>query len=142
MTNFEAVKRFDQSTAMIEKLFWIAGSLENEELKELLEYVDDDFYKKYLPEIYNSNILKECRKGDTIIQSLIDFRKFGLMAEVLFPKLDDFKYKNDIPVSWSIHTGACRIECIYVETLEELITSIEQLSNKIFNEYLEEDKKR
>ncbi len=142
MTNIEAVERFDQAHgAKIEKLFWIAGSLENSSLKEKLEEMEEKDFKKCFSEIFNSKHYEYYRTDDEIMQAIVDFRKFGLFAEIHLPKCYNFKYEKGKkhPVSWSISYGICRIEYCYGETLEELMNEIEKSSEKVFKEYISQE---
>lgn len=145
MTNFEAVDRFDQAhRAKIENLYWIAGSLENSDLKDKIEEMEDEDFKKCFPEIFNSKHYEEYRNDYEIMQAIVDFRKFGLFAEIHLPECDNFRYEKGKkhPVSWSVHGGICRIEYCYGETLEELMNEIEKSSEKVFEEYVAQDKKK
>lgn len=143
ITNIEAVQRFGQAHgAKIDKLFWIAGSMGNSDLKELLEDMSDKDFEKCLPEIYNSEYYSEYREDEDMCQALVIHRKFGLIAEVHIPEVSNFKYKNKKPVSWSVHGGICGIEYVYAENLNELLTSIESISDKHFNDSVKKDQKK
>lgn len=143
MTTFEAVERFNQAHgAKIDKLFWIAGSLDSSDLRELLEDMTDNDLKKCFPEIYESEYYKEYRKNDELRQALVDFRKFGLLAELHIPKADNFRYKDGKPVSWSVHGGICSIEYVYAEDLENLMNEIEKVSEKVFQVHVKKDKRK
>lgn len=142
MNNIEAVDRFDQTSGVkIAKLFWIAGSLENSDLNEMLEEMEDDDFKKCFPEIFNSNNYEEYHNEGEFIQALINFNKFGLLAEIHLPECKNFKFENgkDHPVSWNVHKGICRIEYCYAETLEDLMSEIEKTSEKVFKHYIEQE---
>ena len=144
MTNVEAVERFDQAHGTkIDKLFWIAGSLgSSNDLKDLLEDMSDKDFKRCFPEIYKSEYFKEYREDQQLEEALVDFSKFGLLAEVHVPEASNFKYKDGKPVSWSVHGGICQVEYVYAENLEELMTEIEKVSEKVFREHVKEDKKK
>ena len=142
MTNFEAVERFDQAHgAKIERLFWIAGSMGNSDFKDLIEDMEDKDWQKLFPEIHKSEYFQEYLDDDEALQALVDFRKFGLIAEIHLPECDNFRYEDDKPVSWSVHGGICRIEYVYAETLEDLMSEVEKASEKVFQEYLNKDRK-
>jgi len=142
MTNFEAVERFDQAHgAKIERLFWIAGSMDNSDFKDLIEEMEDKDWQKLFPEIHKSEYFQEYLDDDEALQALVDFRKFGLIAEIHLPECDNFRYKKDKPVSWSVHGGICRIEYVYAETLEDLMREVEKASEKVFQEYVAKDRK-
>lgn len=140
MTNTEAVERFGQSNSTrIAKLFWIAGSLSNYELEDLLQEMEDLNFKNCFPDIFNSEYFEQYRDDKQLIQALVDFNKFGLIAEIYIPKADNFKYEKGEPVSWSVHEGNCRVEYVYAETLELLMDGIEKTSESVFQEYIKKD---
>ena len=59
-SNKEALERIEQAHgAKIEKMFWIAGSLDSSDLRDLIEEMDDKAFKKCFPEIFNSKYLEE-----------------------------------------------------------------------------------
>lgn len=142
MTNFEAIERFDQAHgAKIEILFWIAGSIDSIDLKYFIEDLEDEDWQKLFPEIYKSESFQEYRDYGEALQVLVDFRKFGLIAEIHIPECYNFQYKDDKPVSWSVDGGSCRIEYVYAETLEELVSEVEKASEQVFQEYVAKDRK-
>jgi|SRR5665647_1701207 len=144
MENIEALERIEQANgAKIEKLIWIAGSFESSELTDLLSELDDDQWKKLFPEIFQNKYFEETRDDIEWVKGLlVDFKKLGLIAEVNIPTCDCFSYTNGKPTSWSSHPGICRIEYIYVETLEDLMSEIEKVAEKLFKEYVRADKKK
>jgi hypothetical protein len=143
MTNLEAVERFDQSHgATIEQLFWIAGSMNNSDLKDLIERLEDKEWKELFPDIYYSDFFQEYLDDSEEMQALVDFRKFGLIAEIHLPECRNFTYKDNRPVSWSVHRGISIIRYTYAETLEELMSEVEKVSEKVFHEYIEKDKNK
>jgi hypothetical protein len=144
MTNKEAVERFSKAQDIrIEKMFWIAGSLENSELRDLMEEISDKALKKCFPEIANSQYLKEYVNDNELVQALCDFDKYGMVAEILIPICDSFSYdKNNKPVSWSSSAGSCRIDYVYSDTLEGLMIEIEKSGEEHFKEFLKSDKKK
>ena len=143
-SNKEAVERLEQAHgAKIEKLFWIAGSLENSDLRDLIEEMDDKSLQKCFPEIANSKYLEEYRNDNQLVQALVDFDKFGLVAEILIPIAKDFSYdKKGKPVSWSSSGGHCRVDYVYAETLDLLLAEMEKSGETHFKEFLKDDKKK
>lgn len=143
-SNKEALERIEQAHgAKIEKMFWIAGSLENSDLRDLIEEMDDKALKKCFPEIANSKHLEEYRNDNELLQALVDFDKFGLVAEILIPIAKDFSYDKDGKVSsWSSSGGHCRVDYVYAETLDLLLVEIEKSGDKHFKEFLKDDKKK
>ncbi|MDI9872721.1 MULTISPECIES: hypothetical protein [Flectobacillus] len=142
--NQEAVERFDQARgAKINRLFWIAGSLENSDLKDLLNDDMEEYdFEICFPEVFNSEYFNDYKDNDELIQALVDFRKFGLLAEIFVPEADCFRYENNKPVSWSTHQGIYRVKYVYEETLDKLMLKIEKTAAMVFREYIEADKKK
>ncbi len=140
----DAVTRFDGYThsTFINKLFWIAGSFENSDFKELLEEMQDNDWKHCLPEIRKSKFYKEYQKDKEMAQALVDHNKFGLIAELHHPKCHSFYYneKGNIQ-SCSVSLGSCRISYVYAEDLKGLMEAIEKSADKIYKEYVSNDKK-
>lgn len=131
--NKAAVERLEQShCAKIGQLFWIAGSLDNSDLKDMLEIFDPANWKQTFPEIYASKDFRKYLKDEEYYQALIDHEKFGFLAEVYIPKSHDFKFKKGQkkPWAWSVHSGICSIEYIYAETTEILLDKIEKIAEK------------
>lgn len=129
MTNLEAVERFDQAHgAKIERLYWIAGSMDNSDFKDLVsdDFTDED-WKSIFPEIVKGGHLKEYRKDKEEMQAFCDYRKFGFLAEIHVPEASGFKFKNDSkkPWAWSVNGGICKIRYAYAETTDELMSKIE-----------------
>ena len=145
MKNSEAVERFDQAHgAKIENLYWIAGSLDNSDFKDKIEELEDRDIEKCFPEIFNSPHYEEYKNNGELLQALVDFEKFGLLAEIHLPECTDFSYEKGkkYPTSWSIIGSVCRIEYCYGETLSELMKEIEKCSRKVFKEYIAKDKNK
>jgi hypothetical protein len=143
-SNKEALERLEQAHgAKIEKMFWIAGSLENSDLIDLIEEMDDKAFKKCFPTLADCPYLEEYRNDDEILQALVDKDLFGLVAEILIPIAKDFSYDKDGKVSsWSSSGGHCRVDYVYAETLDLLLSEIEKSGEKHFKKFLKEDKKK
>jgi hypothetical protein len=141
MTNKEAINRFSQCHgAEIEKLFWIAGSLENSDFKEVIEEMDDDDFKKCFPEIENTDVYRE---DDELTQALADNDYFGLLAVVHIPEASRFSYnEKGAPQGWSVSYGICRIHYAYAESLEALMAKIEEVAEIQFQKDVAKDKKK
>jgi hypothetical protein len=142
--NKEAVERLEQAHgAKIEKMFWIAGSLENSDLRDLIEEMDDKAFKKCFPEIANSKHLQEYRNDNELLQALVDYDKYGLVAEIHIPIAKEFSYdKKGKPVSWSSSGGHCRVDYVYAETLDLLLAEMEKSGETHFKDFLKDDKKK
>lgn len=145
MTNREATTRFDGYThgTFINKLFWIAGSFDNSDFKDFLEEMQDNDWKDCLPEIAKSEYYKEYQKDREMGQALIDFNKFGLIAELHHPKCHNFRYDEKGKITGcQISMGNCRISYVYAENLEDLMSAIEKSADKIYKEYVSSEKKK
>ena len=145
MTNREAIQRFDGQvhSTFINKLFWIAGSFENSDLKDFLEEMQEEDWENCLPEIRKSKYFKSYQKNNDFIQALIDHKKFGLIAELHHPRCHNFNYDEKGKVrGCQVSSGNCRISYVYGENQEELMSAIEKSAEKIYNEYVAEDKKK
>lgn len=138
MNNTYVSKRMQQTYgARIEKLYWIAVQLNSEEFEALLEEMTLEDWERIFPEIYNSKNFDEfLDSGENPSELLIDFNKLGLIAEIHLPECTNFKFENNKPVAWSLRGAVCRIEYCYAETLKGLITEIEKVSKKVFEEYI------
>ncbi len=143
MKNTEALDRFEQAHgANIEKIFWIAGSLENSDLKDFIEEMDDKAFKKCFPAIYKSIDVDEYRDSGELLQELLIKEKLGLIAEITIPIAEGFDYDKDGNVkSWSSNGGRSRVDYVYAETLELLLVEIEKTSKTHFKNFIKEDKR-
>ena len=124
MKNRNAVKRFEQSYGVeIEKLYWIAGSLDNDGLKEFINEMDEKDFENCFPEIFKSEEYQQYQDDNELLQALVDFEKFGFIAEILIPECKNFRFQEgkENPVSWSSFGGVCRVAYCYGETREELL---------------------
>lgn len=143
MTNLEAVDRFSQTHgANIDKLFWIASSMENSELQETLALLDSDDLKGMFPDLDVKTIcayMEDDEEG--VVQLLLDHDKLGFVAEVHLPKCENFTYRNNEPVSCSLNYSISRPICVYGETRDELMIEIEKISKLIFDESVARDRK-
>ena len=137
MLNEKAVTRFEQAHGVkIEKMFWIAGSIENSSLNDLIADMDDKQFKNCFPEILNVKVYEK-----DFLQALIDYDKFGIVAEILIPIANSFKYSSDgTLLGWSSSGGYCRIDYVYAETLELLLNEIEKSADKHFEDFKKKDK--
>jgi hypothetical protein len=143
-SNKEAVERLQQShDVRIEKMFWIAASLENSDLKDLIEEMDDEDFKKCFPDIAQSKHLEEYRNDDELLQALVDYDKFGLVAEIHIPIAKDFSYdEKGKPISWSSSFGHCRVDYVYAETLDLLLSEMEKSGDSHFRDFVKDGKKK
>lgn len=144
MTNKEAVEIFDQAhSSEVAQLFWIAASLENRRnLEDFMEEMTDEDIMQCFPEIAKSQYFESYKEGRELTQALVNFEKFGLLAQILVPECSKFNYNGKKPVSWSVNSGTCRIAYIYAETMEGLAAEVVKASERIFKQYVAKDKKK
>ena len=130
--------RFEEANgAKIEKMFWIAGSLESGDLKWFIDEMQDEDIKKCFPKL----TVTEYEDTSDLLYAIIDKGYHGLVAEIQVPEARNFTYgKDGEPNGWGVFNGVSRIGYAYGENLEELMVQVEELSETIFNEYVAEDK--
>lgn len=138
VSNVSALERFGQtSDANISNLIWIAGSWEtHDNIEEFMRDVDDDFYKDYMPEIYNSEHFESYKSEP--FEALIDFQKFGLLAEINLPKIERVNVADGKVTSWGINSSEQEFHFVYAETLEELLVITEKLADERRNKAFED----
>lgn len=142
MNNRDILDRFEQAHgAIINKMFWIPGAIESSDLADFLQYdCTSTFLEKLLPNSSEETI-NDCIDNQETSMLFVDNNRLGLVAEIHLPQCDNFSYdKKGTPRSWSIHGGICRIKNVYGDTLEELLTEIEKVSEEVFQDYIKEDK--
>ena len=135
--NKNASQRFEQMhSSKIERMFWIAGSIFSDGLKELLNDLLVNDWQDLFPDIISSEKYAEYQVDDDLPQALIDHNKFGFIAEVSIPECHTFKFQagKSKPISWSVNSDVYRVVYCYAETTEELIDKIEKICEKTFNE--------
>lgn len=132
MTNNEVMERLSQTSgARVEKLIWIAASWENDsEIREFLDEVDASFYKQYMPDVFISEYFHEYQKEP--IEALVNFMRYGFLAEIHLPKLSGFRFDGDKPVYWSQNPSYCDREMVYTESITDLVMIIETLAKARF----------
>lgn len=88
-------------------------------------------------------LIKDSIKEKEFASLLFRYDITGFLAECHIPESSGFKFKKgeDKPTSWSVHTGICRIEWIYAESIGELVEKLVSKSEDIFKEYYEKEKK-
>ncbi len=153
MTNKQILLNLNKipGTPLIDQLIWVAAAIENSELEDILSAMDPNEWKTCFPEIYNSPNFGHYvnddddeweNRGGERIQALIDFEKLGFIAEVHIAECKNFRYKDEKPISWQPNRGTCRVKYVYAETTDDLMKEIEKVSAKLFNEFMEIDKKK
>lgn len=143
MTNKNYVERFEQAGGIIiNKMFWIAGSFESSEFKDML--TDDMSIREWtemLPEI-DVKQLEEYIDEDNAMQIFADYSKFGFIAETHYPEHYNFSYKAGKIIGCSVSNGSCSIDYVYGETIEELMKKIEVVAEENYQRCLLKDKKK
>lgn len=137
MNNREALDRLDQShSAHVVNLFWIAVSTESEALHSFLSDLDESELKELFPDITRIDDYMV----DAIVEALVDYDKFGFLAEVSVPRHYNFNFDGDRFLSCSVSLGITRQFFVYAEDIESLLEKIESGAEKIYQEYILEDK--
>ncbi len=142
MKNTEAAERFDQAnSSRINQLFWIAGSLENSDMKSMINHdVSPDFLEKLFPDVAPEHI-QEYLDDNDVLTLFMDENKFGFIAEIHIPECSNFSYnKNGDPKYWTVQPAICYIEHVYAETPEELLAETEKVAKTVFQKYLKRDR--
>lgn len=142
--NNSAAERFEQAhNARIDKLFWIAASIESEELSEFLEEdLDDSNWKEMFPELFENENFEEYKEDGELLTMLTDHDKLGFIARVSIPNCYNFKYDGESIIGYSSNPGHRRLRYVYGDSPEELITAIEIIADEVFEDYKESDKQR
>ena len=89
-------------------------------------------------------LIKESIKEKEFASLLFRYDITGFLAECHFPECSNFKFYDDKekPSSWSVHSGICRIEWVYAESIGELVEKLFSKSEDIFKESYEKDKQK
>lgn len=114
--------------ARIEKLIWIAASIESSELNDFLyDQVDEDTWDKLFPDVPRP-LEEECFDRSNyrfaLVEALGCYKKLGFLAEVYHP-VHTIRVENGAAVSSSYSTGHNYVSTVYSETLMGLIEQIE-----------------
>lgn len=134
--NNSVLERIEQAhDAQIEKLFWIAASIESHDLQSFIEELESNVWKELFPELFASNYFEEFQEDGELVTMLIESDKLGFIAEVTIPNCYDFIYDGEELKGYSSHPGRRRIRYVYAESLEELITAIEIVADEVFEDY-------
>lgn len=141
MTNKKYVDRFEQAGIILHKMFWIAGSYESEDLKEMLMELSDANYEKLIPNV-NTESLESYLDDETPAQILCDNDMWGFIAELRYPKRYNFQYENDQIAGFSISMGIQTVDYAYGETIEELYKNIELVAEENYQRCIANDKKK
>ena len=139
MNQVEAIDKL--GSVRIDKLFWIAAQMDNDELKETIDQLFEEDWEKLFPEIYNSDSFEEYVDDEELMQALVNYEKFGFFAVLHIPKRENFSYSKDgEPQSWRSLSGFCRVVNVYAETIELLLEQIEKEDKIMFDKDVAKDK--
>lgn len=83
MKNKDYVERFEQAGMIIHKMFWIAGSCESDDLKDMLMEMRIRDYEKLIPDI-DVESLEGYLDDETPIQIFADNDMWGFIAETRY----------------------------------------------------------
>ena len=142
MTNKNYVDKFEQAGIIIHKMFWIAGSYESDDLKDMLMEIEVRDYEKLIPGV-NIESIDGYLEDEIPVQIFADHDLWGFVAETRYPKRCDFKYngKGEV-ISGQILQWSQMIDYVYGETLEELCSNIEKVAEENYQHCLLKDKKK
>ena len=144
MKNFDILTRFEQmSSVRIETLIWVAGAISSSDSKvaDFLLEIPERELKKMFPEIGESEEFGNYIENNDFDQALVDYKKFGFLAEVHFPKCSGFKFDGDRPFAWRVNEGYCTVMYFYAETTENLVEQIEKYHKIHFEESVARERK-
>lgn len=141
MENLEVIEILEQANdAMIEKLYWIAASIDCSDLKNLFEEMDTKYLQKYFPKIVDE--IDSIDRYE-FREKLLEMGKFGFIAEIHIPIASDFIFnEKGEPSAWSSNRGCSRVEYVYAETSELLLEEIVSAAEITFREFVEKAKNK
>lgn len=110
------------------KLIWIAGNPDREDVEEIIDsMLDDGSFESNFPDI-PIDATKHCTQFGDLEELLMDYGKFGFLAQVHFPSIENVMFNKDgSPSFWELIPSLCTIRYVYVECLEELVPKIKGL---------------
>ena len=142
MTNKNYVDKFEQAGIIIHKMFWIAGSYESDDLKDMLMEIEVRDYEKLIPGV-NIESLEGYLEDEIPVQIFADHDLWGLIVETRYPNQYDFKFDEKGEVLGNAVSSAIQtIDYVYGETLEELCSNIEKIAEENYQHCLLKDKKK
>lgn len=144
MNNSELLERFDQlNSARVNKLFFVAMMIENSDLEDFLQNIEDTSWKELFPEIFENPNFEDYRQDKELVQMIIEYSKYGFIAEVYHPKCCNFVFGEDEKIiGFSILLGIYQIGYVYAESREELLAAIEAQTEKFQEYYMSQEKKQ
>lgn len=129
------------SDTRIWKLIWIAGHPDRDDVEEIIDsMLDDGSFESNFPDI-PIDATQHCTQFGDLEQLLMDYGKFGFLAQVHFPYVRNVQFDDaGNPISWDIVRAMCMIRYVYVETTEELIPKIRELYDEHFKNQIKNEK--
>lgn len=129
------------SETRIWKLIWIAGNPDREDVEEIIDsMLDDGSFESNFPDI-PIDAPEHCTEHGDLEQLLMDYGKFGFLAQVHFPHIRNVQFDDaGSPKSWEVVRALCTIRYVYVETIEELIPKIRGLYDEHFKNQIKNEK--
>lgn len=123
------------------KLIWIAGNPDREDVEEIIDsMLDDGSFESNFPDI-PIDATKHCTQFGDLEQLLMDYGKFGFLAQVHFPHIRNVQFDDaGNPKSWGIVRALCTIRYIYIETIKELTPKIRELYDEHFKNQIKNEK--
>lgn len=148
MNNAEAAKRLFELPGGVhfDYLFWLAGTKTSDhDLQSELEIMTHEEFLQCFPEKCTLSEFEFDNYKDE--GNLADYLKereiYGFFASVNYPQCFNISLGDDgTPKSWEVTGSLSRVEYVYAETIEELLTKIEATSVLIMNAFIEEEKER
>lgn len=145
-------ERFEQLPCVkISKLYWLMCQYENNELKEMLCEMDQLEFNQCFPGVLSNPYTSRIQHDeDEIINTLSDCGFTGLFAQVEYPEMSDFQFReseedallNDTNYrSCTICSNVVRYGYVYAETKEDLLKKIESQSVEMTKYWIAEFKK-
>jgi hypothetical protein len=136
MVNQRAYQDMQRSYGVqINKLFWLAGQTENQDLWVFLENIKEEDWKELFPDIYDKKEFQEAHEciSPNELRGLVKFKKLGYMAEILIPHCEGFVFKaNSVPSMWTASSSLFHVDYVYAESSRELLKNIKRAAKKQF----------
>jgi len=140
MNNTEAMDRTVNQGGTVAQLFWIAVSIESEELKEHLENLRGKDFQACFPKV--KQYYADYKRNNDLIQALNDGHYRGFLAEVHVEECFKFRFDEaGKPSAWSSSRSKMYVHHVYAETLEELVAAIERVTAEDFAHDLARERK-
>lgn len=142
MKNSDYVNRFNQAGIIIHRMFWIAGSYESDDLKEMIMDIDIEDYEKIIPNV-DIESLESYLEDEIPVQIFADNNLWGFIAETRYPRPYDFVYdKKGRLLGNSVSKGIQTVDYVYGETIEELYVNIEKAAKENYKYCLDKEESK